>query len=61
MGGLGELYMEVNTADYEAGETPNKNEIKKDIVNLEPVSDLIGDFRYYISPSLCLKKALWPF
>jgi hypothetical protein len=59
--GLQEIYLEVNTPVYEAGETPNKDDIKTDIVNLEPVADLSGDFRYYISPSLCLKKALWPF
>jgi len=47
VGGLQELYMEVNAPDYEAGETPNKDDIEKDIVNLEPVSDLVGDFRYW--------------
>jgi hypothetical protein len=39
--------MEANAPDYEAGETPNKDDIEKDIVNLEPVSDLVGDFRYW--------------
>jgi hypothetical protein len=59
--GLMELYLEVNTPVYEAGETPDKDDIKKDIVTLEPLADLAAEFRYFIPPSLCLKKAVWPF
>jgi hypothetical protein len=58
LGALGGLYNEVNMSFY--GDTPNTEMIKEGIGQLS-VLEFGEDVPYYIDPSVCVKKALWPF
>jgi hypothetical protein len=56
---LSGIYTEVNGSFY--GLTPDKEEIKEGIEKLSKFDEFVDDVPYYINPSVCLKKALWPF
>ena len=58
LGALAGLYNEVNMTFY--GDTPDTEMIKEGIGQLS-VLEFGEDVPYYIDPSVCVKKALWPF